>query len=579
MDCWQTWRADIEKHFSDKKRLPTQTDGNVLPPADLVADFWIASEMEPTKLSSICGIGLAGDNPVDRAATVLLLARLITDEPYLRLPEDEAASILDDVRELFAQAVDALPVQKVESPWQCRWELLHACTANRWARVDDLFRRWIALAPDEEAKALTSKCEAYFLSAHPLRGTEWFPDWWMPYEGSDYRQFGEMFATMFARRLDDREKLDSRPWTLPGALPQDTFSRVLEVDSTLQRIDIAAHERADMLRGIAAWTTAVIGVRRGLPSRVAEAAAMFAEIARTETVTTDMMTRPESRRGAAWSSGLLYKQAGKTDQARDAAVLWTSLHPESPEAWKFRAENERLLGHEDYPDSYEGYIKTSTEIDESWEHTDFLQLLLNSKNDKMADRALRELAFSHPERPALEEYLAWEWPTYLNLGEETKRRWWEGLVFICDPRARALFRRHPWQYAAQCFGECVATELKHRVFFGFATKASVDVSRLSEKEQSQLRAIKAATPTLGVLLAVLRTGAEKKDSALGQEIQSYLFRHHRKLRDFMMVPSNRDSLALMKEARDEAVHADIEPEQAKQAYQAARRFLDVLLAE
>jgi hypothetical protein len=62
-----------------------------------------------------------------------------------------------------------------------------------------------------------------------------------------------------------------------------------------------------------------------------------------------------------------------------------------------------------------------------------------------------------------------DWAAYSQLHESTRERWWDGLVFVCDAGVRSAFRRASWRYAATCFGEAAALELRARVFGPLAT--------------------------------------------------------------------------------------------------------------
>ena len=190
-----------------------------------------------------------------------------------------------------------------------------------------------------------------------------------------------------------------------------------------------------------------------------------------------------------------------------------------PTPWKCRAELERQCGLDTWPDSYERYLQLLPEAETNWEHTEFLRLLLESRDKDAADRALRGLAFEHSDRPVVQEMLSWEWASYTLLHEATRERWWHGLVFVCDARVRAAFRHTPWRYAAACFGEAVATELRARVFGPLSMTPEFRNCRLSDREVGLVNAVLGSKATLGAMIGMLER-ASKLTSDLDRIVPS-----------------------------------------------------------
>jgi hypothetical protein len=204
--------------------------------------------------------------------------------------------------------------------------------------------------------------------------------------------------------------------------------------------------------------------------------------------------------------------------------------------------------------------------------------LLESRDNETAQRALAEVALTHPERSVVIELVGWDWPAFAQLSNLTRELWWRALVFICDPRVRQAFRGTPWRNAAADFGEAVAAELRARVFGPFAEWDGFKRARLSGKEESIARAIGRSRATLGTMAAVMRSTGDSR-SALGQLLGVFLHESHRPLRQHLKNLTALDRLEQAVGGRNEAAHGDVSMEQARQIYRDAKAFLEVLTKE
>jgi hypothetical protein len=314
--------------------------------------------------------------------------------------------------------------------------------------------------------------------------------------------------------------------------------------------------------------------------RTRDAARRYATLARDADLPKSVFDTNDAkiRKLPAWSAAMLFRAVGDLDSARDITVFWTGVDQASPDGWKFRAEVERQIGNDEWADSYERFIQLSPETDTSWEHSELLRLLLESRDRSTADRALRELALEHADRPVVEEMLTWDWPAYSRLHESTRERWWDGLVFVCDARVRKAFRRAPWRYAAACFGEAVALELRARIFGPLTTTVGIDRHALGDREGRIANAILGSRATLGTMVEALNLATDGR-SKLGQVINRFLGQKHRPLRSYFQSKQAVERLRAATESRNEAVHGDITPDETKQVYAEARAFLDMLVRE
>jgi hypothetical protein len=570
-DSWTGWQQQISAHLYENGLLPMLTAGLEVP-FDVASECWIVADTSPEELPSLCRLTDAMGSVTERAAVLLFLSYLSNDEPYLRLPEPEESRRRAAVRKLYSDAVALLPADQIDTAWRIRWELPFAASVGLWDRTRALVQQWSALAPSEERDALTALARINFLSVHPARSGAWDFDWWSSYEGSQCSQIGGLLASVFAARLDDRTKLDSAPWLLPRTMPADQFARVLDAESAIAKLQDSGSVGA-MLRFVEAWCTAVAAVRLKNAERTRCAARSYALLARDPDPANPVFEAGDrARRMPAWSAAMLFHAIGDLDSARDMTLFWTEVDQESPDAWKFRAEVERQIGIDQWADSYERYIQLSPETDTSWEHSELLRLLLESRDRNTADRALRGLALEHADRPVVEEMLTWDWGAYSGLHDSTRERWWDGLVFVCDARVRTAFRRAPWRYAAACFGEAVALELRARVFGPLATTARFDRHALSDREGRIANAILNSKATLGTMVEVLNLASDAH-SELGQLIERFLGQTHRPLRSYFQSKQAVARLRALTESRNEAVHGDITPEEAKQVYARRAPFL------
>lgn len=573
---WSHWQQQIRGYFESHGFLPTPTLEGLEVPIDILTDCWMAADTNPKELPALCRTQDAVGSPIERAAVVLFLWYLTGDEPYLRLPETEERERREAMASLFEEAVVVLPVDEIDDPRRIRWELLFAASANQWMRVDELVRQWIHVEPAAERNALAALARINFLSVSSFREDYRVPDYWGSYEGAKYSAAGGLLASIQALQLDNRSPLSAAEWTLPSSLSTDEFRRVLDAENAISRL-LDAASSDPMLDAIKAWCIAVIAVRQKNTRRTRDAADRYAQIARGENLLKQLPEAAERiRRLPAWSAAMLYRMSGALDEARTMAEFWTEVDCEAPEAWKFRAELERQLGIEAYPDSYEHYVRLSPDTDTSWEHSELLRLLLESSDRRAADRALRELSLTHPDRSVIEEVLNWDWPSYRALADETRRRWWEGLLFVCDPRVREVFGCTPWRYAAGCFGEAVALELRARIFDPLAGRPDFSRNDLPDRERRVANAIAGSRATLGMMVEALEL-TQSQASLLGQLIDRFLLRVHRPVRFHLKAKPAIARLRAATEARNDAVHADIEPEAAKQVYVDAKTFLDVLV--
>ncbi|MGB7217799.1 MAG: hypothetical protein WBD07_03230 [Vicinamibacterales bacterium] len=576
--AWGLWQQQISVYLHEHGLLPTLTTEGIDIPFNVAADCWMMADTRPSELPSLCRLTDAMGTPAERGAVILFLAHLSDDEPYLRLPEPEESERRAAVQKIFADAVALLPVDQVETPWHVRWELPFAAKIGLWDRIDALVRRWVALAPSEERDALTTLARINFLSVHPARPSDWVSDWWSPYEGSQHAQVGDLFASLLAARLDDRTRLDSAQWSFPRTMPADQFARVLDADTAIAKLHDTGKAPSPTLRLIWAWCSAVAGVRLENVERTRDAARRYALLARDSDLPTLLFGSVDHkmRRFPASSAAMLFRAAGDLDSARDMAVFWTEVDQASPDAWKFRAELERQIGIEAWAESYERYVRLSPDTDTSWEHSELLRLLLESRDRNTADRALRALAFEHADRPVVEEMLTWDWAAYSQLNESARERWWDGLVFVCDARVRNAFRRAPWRYAAACFGEAVALELRARVFGPLAMTAGFERQAMSDREARIANAILGSKATLGTMIEALDL-TNNANSDLGRMIDRFLGQRHGLLKAHFRSKQAVARLKALTDSRNEAVHGDIAPEEAKHVYAEARAFLDMLV--
>jgi hypothetical protein len=577
-ESWTGWQHQIRIYLDEHGHLPTLTTEGLKIPFDVASKCWMLAYTRQDQLSSLCRFTDAMGTSADRAAVLLFLARVSNDKPLLPLSEPEEAEGRAAIESLYSDAVSLLPVDQIDTPWRIRWELRFAADLGLWDRVGGLIRHWSSLAPSEEHDALAALARVNFLGVHPGRTADWLFDWWSPYEGSQYSIIGDQLASLFASKLDARTQLDSEPWTLPHALGADEFARVLDAENAIAKLEGTGFGRP-MLRLVAAWSNAVIAVRLDNSERLRDAARRYASLARDAELPLPFLDANDrrTRKSPAWSAAMLFRAARDLDSARDMANFWTEVDQNSRDGWKFRAELERQIGL-DWFDSYLQYDRLSPDKSSSWEHTELLRLLLESRDRNAADRALHALALEHPDRPVVEEMLTWDWASYSQLHESTREKWWDGLVFVCDERVRKAFRRPPWRYAAACFVESVALELRARVFAPFATAAKIDQQVLNQREWGIATAILNSKATLGTMVEALKLVKDTR-SELGQIVNRFLRRRHLPLRSYFQTTPAVERLEAATELRNDAVHGvgDIQPQEAKAVYAEARTFLDMLV--
>ncbi len=80
------------------------------------------------------------------------------------------------------------------------------------------------------------------------------------------------------------------------------------------------------------------------------------------------------------------------------------------------------------------------------------------------------------------------------------------------------------------------------------------------------------------MVEALRLASDGR-SELGQAINRFLGQKHRPLRSYFQSKPAVARLRAATESRNEAVHGDITPDEAKQVYAEARAFLDMLVKE
>jgi hypothetical protein len=574
---WALWSQQIQEFLAKHGVLPTPTTGGLSLPHDLLGEAWTAADIYPGQLPDLCRIHGAVGPAAERGAVVLFAWHFAHDEPFLRLPETDEASRHELVEQLLRDAVTAFPVDAINDPWLLRWELLFAAGIKDWERVDELTRRWMAIDSATQHDARAALARIYFLSAHPADKSEWVPDWWVTYEGSEYSFAGEVLSSLYALKLDERSPLTSSEWTLPRTLDLPAVERV-RIAASAAAGALEAKPSDPLLKPINAWCSAVLAVRQDSRGLIRDAADRYAEIAGGRNFVGPLLDQPASTvRFPAWSAAMLYRLAGALDEARQITELWTSVDKDAPDAWRFRAEIERLLSISSWPETYMEYVRLAPETETSWEHTELLRLLIESQDQLSADRALRELALSHPDRPAVQSLCSWDWPTYSLLAPATRERWWEGLVFVCDERVQSAFRRQPWRHAAECFGEAVAVELKARVFVQLA-QLGVFQGSYPDRERRLAHAVMSARASLGTLIETLALTQDSK-SPLGGEIDRFLRKTHGALRAFVV---NRKAVSRLREivdVRNRAAHEDVSANDARTVYQEARVFLDVLVRQ
>ncbi|MEX2271819.1 MAG: hypothetical protein WD690_10130 [Vicinamibacterales bacterium] len=587
-DAWSDWTAQIERHYLERGLLPTPTQEGLSPPVDVVSEFWLELSTERSRLAPLCVLGEAAGAAPQRAAVLLLLYYLTTERPYLRLSDEDEEARREVVRELFAEAVNALDIASLDHAWRIRWELLFAAGAGSWRQVQQLTARWSQVCPNEEFDAQKALARIYLLSVHPLdKEEEPLLDYWLPYEGSAWARTGDLFVLASALHLDARDKPTSADWTLPHSITAEEFARVVDIDNALTK----ATERCDgvdvMWEAIGAWASGAIGVRLSRPERVLEAARRYDRLSEIASFLGDATDdKGNARWLAARSAAVLYKHLRRWDDVRRMTVTWCDLqmhlHDDGveetglAEAWKFRAEAERELGLTDMAESFAKYVQFSAETDNNWEHTELIRLLYESRDELVRNRGLHMLALEHPERSSVAQLLNWDWSAFSRMCPRAQARWWEGLLFVCDERVRTAFGRPPWRYAGECFGEAVALELKERIFIPFVA-TPICTSDLPDRERRLANALTRAKIPLGMLIDLLEL-TQNPNSRLGRQVSDHLGKAHLPL---FAVARSRTELAKAREIvdiRNLAAHDDIREAETRKIYVGAKKFLDLLTA-
>jgi hypothetical protein len=101
---------------------------------------------------------------------------------------------------------------------------------------------------------------------------------------------------------------------------------------------------------------------------------------------------------------------------------------------------------------------------------------------------------------------------------------------------------------------------------------------MSDREARIANAILGSKATLGTMIEALTLATDAR-SELGQLINRFLGQRHRPLRSHLQSKPAVARLKAATESRNEAVHGDITPDEAKQVYAEARAFLDMLVKE
>jgi hypothetical protein len=361
-------------------------------PFDIVTESWMAgSEQE---LAELCRLSNAAGGPAERAATILFLWHLTTNDPFA-LPEYEQASWKAMLGRANAMALSMLTSDDIDQPWRIRWELLYAAAADQWDRAQELVRRWIAIAPAEERSARAALARVLAVSVQPAR-QPFIPDWWLPYEGADDAEFGTQLVWWYSLHVGEASSALTGIWDWPSSLDDKAVGRVLDAANALAHLDHGG-ELPKELEALRAWCEAVIGVRRRDRSEIKQAADKYRRIADKT---------PDAVASFPFSSAvLLYRLSGDVEDARRTTVKWTELVPDVAEGWRLRAQLERLLGLGTgaLAESYEHVVRLSPDSEDSWERSELLRLLLESRDNETAQRALAEVALTHPERSVVIE--------------------------------------------------------------------------------------------------------------------------------------------------------------------------------
>jgi hypothetical protein len=537
-------------------------------PFDIVTESWMAGNEQ--ELAELCRLSNAAGGPAERAATLLFLWHLTTNDPFA-LPEYEQASWKAMLGSANAMALSMLTADDIDEPWWIRWELLYAAAAEQWDRSQELVRRWIAVAPTEERSARSALARVLAVSVQPVR-QRFIPDWWLPYEGAGDAEFGTELVWLRSLHLGEASSAVTGVWEWPSSLDDRNVGRVLDAANALAHLDHGG-ELPKELAALRAWCDAVTGVRRRDPFEIRQAADQYRRIA-DKVPDAIIASIPFS------SAVLLYRLGDDVEGARQTAVKWTERAPDDADAWRLRAQLGRLLGLGTgaVADSYEHFVRLSPDSGDSWEHSELLRLLLESRDNETAQRALAEVALTHPERSVAVELVGWDWPAFGQLSNLTREFWWKGLVFVCDPRVRQAFRGTPWRNAAADFGEAVAAELRARIFGPFAEWDGFKRARLTGKDDSIGRAIERSRATFGTMAAVMRRTGDSR-SALGQLLAVFLHQFHRPLRQHLRDLTALDRLEQAVSGRNDAAHGDVSMEQARHVYRDSKAFLEVLAAE
>jgi hypothetical protein len=576
---WAGWLDSVREYLKKHGRLPIPGMPGPALPSDLISDAWatISSgrHVEDKEFSMAEAMG----EPPSRAAVLIYLWDLLNSESFGLLSEHDESEAKGSFRSLLREATSLVPVEEISEVWQLRWELLFAALAGDWSRAGALVKHWSLMHPHESDSAQISLARVYLLSVHPaVVHQELMPAVWVDHARAPLAQFSTSVATLIALRLDDRSRLDSRPWAYPATLEPESFGRVIDAEAALQRIYGSESGRTPEAQAIWAWCAGVQGARLNNNDRLREAAGRYQQLTHELAgVENEWLNDSSTRGAAAWCSAVLFRRAGDVGGGLEMARLLTELRPKSADAWKFRAEVERQCGSPaEWVPCYDKYRELADEADQSWEVTELLRLGYESLSRDAATRALRELAHTHRARATVEGMLDWDWPLFGELHPATRECWLDALLFVFDRELRVKFEHGLWRYAAERFGEAMERELKARLFSNFANAAEFKLEEIRrEWEHSLALSIAEKRLSLGGIVTVLEQ-TTKNDSDLGRQLDTFLKRTLPELRPSLRSQTLLKGLRAAKEIRNRAAHEDVSQSEASVVYGEAKSLLELL---
>ena len=275
------------------------------------------------------------------------------------------------------------------------------------------------------------------------------------------------------------------------------------------------------------------------------------------------------------------------EEAKRLVLVWLNEYPTTPGVAERLAEIEAKKG--DYQAAFEALSKeigTNPRYEHDWKATLLIELGTRPTNSvTVSDRFASIIGKDDRYRALGEAVTTHHWPTFSQLSDEAKSHWLAGLLLLHEADYRTQLRDSVWHNATYSFGMALEKELRGRIFDKFATDTQSAAAQWNTPERSPGKGDKLARfvrtgqpkPTLGLMvdwLELVHTPRARAHPTIGA-LHSWLIRKNKKLVtdriDFKRLRSH------IVEKRNDAVHAQISEQGARDLCREAQRLLKALL--